>query len=124
MPSRRNRTRFQHPEDDEDGPSGGLRGGRGSGGRGGSSSSHVVDLHGHTLEAAKRRLSGELARCRAAGRSPVRVVTGKGHGSFGGRPVLGPGIEKWLKGPEGRGFGVHSIRKVAGGGALEVTLKR
>lgn len=121
MPSRRRRTKFHHPEDGDEGPSGDSVGRRSRGQKG---AAHEVDLHGCTLEAAKRRLSGELARCRAAGRSPVRIITGKGHGSRGGVPVLGPGIERWLKGPEAKGFGVASLRKVPGGGALEVTLRR
>ena len=71
-----------------------------------------------------RRVGAGLARCRAAGKSPVLVITGKGHGSFGGRPVLGPGIERWLRGPEAQGLGVSGFRQVRGGGALEVSIQR
>ena len=85
---------------------------------------HEVDLHGCTVESAERRLLSELTRCRAAGRSPVLVITGKGYGSHGGQGVLGPAIEKWLKGPGGTRVGVSGVRAVRAGGAYEVSLAR
>ena len=85
---------------------------------------HEVDLHGCTVESAQRRLLGELTRCRATRCSPVLVITGKGFGSAGGNGVLGPAMERWLKGPDGRSVGVTSVRAVRSGGALEVVLQR
>ncbi len=120
MRSRRRRAKFEHPEDDSSDD--GLEGRRGSRRKG--AGLHEIDLHGCSLEAAIRRLGAGLARCRAAGRSPVLVVTGKGHGSVGGRAVLAPGIERWLKGAEAASLGVSTFGKVQGGGAFEVSIRR
>lgn len=43
---------------------------------------------------------------------------------MGGNGILGPSMERWLKGPAGQAAGVASIRAVRSGGALEVTLRR
>jgi len=114
---KRSRTRFEHSdfEDSEEGH---------ATGHGGPIYAHEVDLHGCTVEASQRRLSQALTRCRAGGLSPVLVITGKGHGSHGGRAKLAPAVDAWLRGEQGRSCGVASIRKVRGGGAFEVTLSR
>lgn len=82
-----------------------------------------VDLHGHTVDAAKRRLLQELTRARALRMTPVLVVTGKGLGSAGGSARLRPAIEAWLRGADGRALGVRTVRDAAKGGAflLEIT---
>ncbi|MEM1448445.1 MAG: Smr/MutS family protein [Planctomycetota bacterium] len=115
MASRRRRRRF-HDRDDPD-PSE-------PGGPDASGWAHEVDLHGCTVERAERRLREELTRCRAVGRSPVLVITGKGYGSMGGNGVLGPAMESWLKSREGLALGVTGVRWLKSGGALEVTLTR
>ncbi len=117
MASRRRRNKFD-ALDGED------RTERPQGGKSGGGSLPEIDLHGCTLEAAVRRLSGGLARLRAAGRPAALVITGKGYGSPGGRSVLGPGIERWLKSEEARSLGVAGHRKAKGGGAIEVSIKR
>jgi DNA-nicking Smr family endonuclease len=128
MGSRRRRAKFEHHEElaGEPGLGGGdRRTGRDSRKRGREElPQHEIDLHGCTLESAVRRLGAGLARHRAAGISPVLVITGKGHGSHGGRPILAPGVERWLGGPEAAGLGVASIRAIRGGGAFEVSIKR
>lgn len=83
-----------------------------------------VDLHGCTVEQAERRLLEELTRFRAAGRSPVLVITGRGYGSQGGNGVLKGAMTRWLEGPGGARVGVRGVREVPGGGALEVELGR
>lgn len=120
MRSRRRRAKFEHLEslEDEAARPGARKRGRGHGAQ------HEIDLHGCSLESAVRRLGAGLARCRAAGRSPVLVITGKGHGSPGGRPVLGPGIDRWLRGHEARGLGVTGVRQIRSGGAFEVSIQR
>ncbi|MEM6674316.1 MAG: Smr/MutS family protein [Planctomycetota bacterium] len=85
---------------------------------------HEVDLHGCTVVQAQRRLLEELTRCRASGRSPVLVITGKGFGSLGGKGVLGPAVKAWLEGPDGRGVGVRAVRALEGRGAFDVELQR
>lgn len=117
MASRRRRTKF----DALDGQGDGDRPQRGKRGDG---PLPEIDLHGCTLEAAVRRLSGGLARLRATGRPAALVITGKGYGSPGGTAVLGPGIERWLRSPDARALGVASHRKVRDGGAFEVSIKR
>ena len=120
MASKRRRTKFDPQEryGERDEPS------RARGKRGGEAPAGEIDLHGCTLEAAIRRLSEGLARFRAARKSPVLVITGKGYGSPGGRPVLSPGIERWLRGPEALALGVAGHRKLRDGGSFEVTIKR
>ena len=71
-----------------------------------------------------RRLQGGLARLRAAGRPTVLVITGKGYGSALGKPVLAPGIERWLRGQEAKALGVAGHRKARDGGAFEVSIQR
>lgn len=82
-----------------------------------------LDLHGLSVAQAKRRLEQELTLCRARRLSPLRVVTGRGWQSPGGRPVLAPAVRAWLEGPEGRALGVRECRVVARGGALWVRLE-
>lgn len=115
MASRRSRRRFHDRDSDElDGPEAGPS----------TSWQHEVDLHGCTVESAERRLLAELTRCRATGRTPVLVITGKGFGSHGGQGVLGPAIKKWLNGPGGARVGVSGLRSLRAGGAYEVALTR
>jgi DNA-nicking Smr family endonuclease len=83
-----------------------------------------VDLHGHTVERAKRRLLQELTRARALRMSPVLVVTGKGFGSAGGSAKLRPAVEAWLLGPEGRAVGVLGLSDAGKGGAFLVRIGR
>ncbi|MEZ6016341.1 MAG: Smr/MutS family protein [Planctomycetota bacterium] len=83
-----------------------------------------IDLHGHTVDRAKRRLLQELTRARALRISPILVVTGKGHGSAGGSAKLRPAVEAWLRGPEGRALGVRTLREAGKGGAFSVELAR
>lgn len=82
-----------------------------------------LDLHGHTVDAALRRLAQELARWRAGGVTRGRVITGLGFGSHGGRARLAPEVEGWLQG-EGRAYGVVEVRAVPGLGAFDVRVAR
>jgi DNA-nicking Smr family endonuclease len=116
MASRRSKNKFHAPGGDGDS----SRDGR----EGHESAPPEIDLHGCTLESGVRRLSEGLARLRAAGRPSALVITGKGYGSPGGQSVLGPGIDRWLRGEAARALGVVGQRKVRGGGAIEVSIKR
>ncbi len=55
-----------------------------------------LDLHGCTLEEARRRLEGFLSDCLDYGARCVRVVHGVGYGSPDGVGVLGPQVRRWL----------------------------
>lgn len=83
-----------------------------------------VDLHGMRVEQAIRHLTGELTFCRARNMTPVLVIVGKGWNSPGGKPVMGPAIVKWLRGPEGRNLGVRDCQPTRGGGAYLVRIER
>jgi len=48
----------------------------------------TLDLHGLTSVEASNRLQQFLQESQTAGRSAVRIVHGKGHGSVGRQPVL------------------------------------
>ena len=82
-----------------------------------------VDLHGCTLDQARRRLAQELTRWRAGGVTRGRVITGSGFGSPGGKARLAPEVDSWLRG-EGRAYGVTEVRPVPGQGAFDVTIER
>ena len=85
-------------------------------------SMQTIDLHGLTVEAARRRLEQELHACRLRGTTRLRVVVGRGWGSPGQRSVLGPALETWLGGPEARSRGVQRVSRAAKGGAFELEL--
>ncbi len=82
-----------------------------------------VDLHGLRPEQALRRLSQELHAARVRGTSQLLVITGRGWGNLEQKPILRKKVEAWLRGPEGRDFGVADVQVAHKGGALEVRLK-
>lgn len=55
-----------------------------------------LDLHGLKSEEALRRLESFVAEAAGAGARTVRVITGKGHHSPGGRGVLKQRVEEWI----------------------------
>jgi len=58
--------------------------------------SATLDLHGATVERARRKLVAFLAAERARGRKVVLVIVGKGRHSPGGRSVLRDAAVEWL----------------------------
>ena len=84
-----------------------------------------LDLHGHTLERAHRRLDSFIAESMAAGRRAVLVITGKGREE--GQGVLRRHVPIWLTEGENarRILAVRTARPADGGdGALYVLLRR
>jgi DNA-nicking Smr family endonuclease len=81
-----------------------------------------VDLHGLTVDQALRRVAQALHAARVRRLTRLVVVTGAGWGNPDQKPVLRPRIEAWLRGPEGRSFGVKDVRRTSKGGALDVRL--
>jgi len=57
----------------------------------------ILDLHGLTSVEATSRLQQFLQDSQTAGRSAVRVVHGKGHGSIGRQPVLKSRVRQLLQ---------------------------
>ena len=81
-----------------------------------------IDLHGRRPEEAFRKLAQGLHAARVRGERRVLVITGRGWGNIRQEPILRPRVEAWLKGPDGRRFGVLGFTVTAKGGALEVDL--
>lgn len=82
----------------------------------------AVDLHGLGVEAALRRVAQALHAARVRGHKRLLVITGAGWGNADQKPVLRPGVEAWLRGPEGRALGVKDVQRTHRDGALSVTL--
>lgn len=56
-----------------------------------------LDLHGLTVDEAKRRLAGFLHACLADGCRCLHLIHGKGYGSEGDYPILKNRINLWLR---------------------------
>jgi DNA-nicking Smr family endonuclease len=56
-----------------------------------------LDLHGHTVAEAKIALVGFLFNIRAKGMRCVRIIHGKGNGSFQKQPILKRKVDYWLR---------------------------
>jgi len=84
----------------------------------------ILDLHGHTLAEASVRLQHFLQESQMAGRSAVRIVHGKGHGSIARQPVLKGRVQLLLQEcPSVLAF--CSARQQDGGtGAVDVLLRK
>jgi DNA-nicking Smr family endonuclease len=84
----------------------------------------ILDLHGLTSIEASSRLQQFLQESQAAGRSAVRVVHGKGHGSIGRQPVLKSRVRQLLQ-EISFVLAFCSARPQHGGtGAVDVLLKK
>ena len=81
-----------------------------------------VDLHGLSPDQALRRMAQALHAARVRGHSELLVITGAGWGNPTQQPILRKRMEAWLRGPEGRAFGVRDVQVVHRGGALAVRL--
>jgi DNA-nicking Smr family endonuclease len=81
----------------------------------------TIDLHGHSVERARRRARQALHEARVRGLDRVRLITGAGHGNPERRAVLRDDLERWLR-SEGRALGVRSVERASRGGALDVRL--
>jgi DNA-nicking Smr family endonuclease len=84
----------------------------------------ILDLHGLTSAEASNRLRQFLQDSQTAGRSAVRVVHGKGHGSIGRQPVLKSRVAQLLREITSV-LAFCSARPQDGGtGAVDVLLKK
>jgi DNA-nicking Smr family endonuclease len=83
-----------------------------------------VDLHSLSPEMALRRLARELHACRLRRMETLLVITGRGWGNREQIPILRPKVEEWLRGSEGKRFGVVGFETTSRGGALLVRLRR
>ncbi|UCE89029.1 MAG: Smr/MutS family protein [Pseudomonadota bacterium] len=83
-----------------------------------------LDLHGKTTPEAHQAVAGFLGDAIDAGKRMVRIVHGKGHGSFNKQPVLKGKVSHWLQRRD-EVLAFCSARPVDGGtGAIYVLLRR
>ena len=83
-----------------------------------------LDLHGLTVELARRELAEFLLAALARGLRCVRVIHGKGRRSSGKGPVLKGKVDRWLR-QRDEVLAYCSARRVDGGtGAIYVLLRR
>ena len=86
-----------------------------------------LDLHGMTVDAARRVVDVFLRESARAGYSAVRIIHGRGRHSERGRPLLKEHVERWLRHRRLARFvmAFTSARAVdGGGGAVYVLLRR
>lgn len=82
-----------------------------------------LDLHGLTIEQARRCLAAFLTQCAAYDARCVRIVHGKGYGSPDAIPVLRDKVRAWLVGvSEVRAF-AQAPERDGGAGATVVLLR-
>lgn len=83
-----------------------------------------LDLHGLTVVMARQQLSHYLHQCRISGKRCVRIIHGKGRGSFQGQPVIKNKVNAWLR-QRDEILAFCSARQVDGGtGAIYVLIKK
>ncbi len=84
---------------------------------------HALDLHGLTVEQARKELLTFLGECEAAGVSHAIIVHGKGFRSKD-KPVIKPMVNRWLRAVDNV-LAFHSAQpKDGGNGAVYVLLKK
>ena len=83
-----------------------------------------LDLHRMTSEQARKETATFLAHCKAWGKRCVRIIHGKGLGSFDKKPVLKGKVDAWLRRHDDV-LAYCSARPADGGtGAVYVLLKK
>ena len=83
---------------------------------------HALDLHGLTVEQARRELLEFLGECETAGVRYAIIVHGKGYRSKD-KPVIKPMVNRWLRAADNV-LAFHSAQpKDGGNGAVYILLK-
>ncbi|GMR07155.1 MAG: hypothetical protein BMS9Abin26_0157 [Gammaproteobacteria bacterium] len=83
-----------------------------------------LDLHGQIVNEARQCLANFLRDCQSSGKRCVRIIHGRGHGSFGKKPVLKNKVNMWLQQRDDV-LAFCSTRPVDGGtGAVYVLLRK
>lgn len=83
-----------------------------------------LDLHGLTVAMARQQLAHFLHQCLISGKRCVRIIHGKGRGSFQGQPVIKNKVNTWLR-QRDEILAFCSARQVDGGtGAIYVLIKK
>ena len=82
------------------------------------------DLHGMTVDVARKSLSCFFENCRVRNNRCIKIIHGKGRGSKGKQPVLKIKLNQWLQ-QRDEVLAFCSARPVDGGtGAVYVLLKK
>jgi DNA-nicking Smr family endonuclease len=85
---------------------------------------HTIDLHGMTVNEARKYLLDILGECEIDGSRCIIIVHGKGLSSQGKKPVIKPMVNKWLR-ELNSVLAFHSAKPADGGrGAVYVLLKQ
>ena len=84
---------------------------------------HTLDLHGLTIDQARRELLTFLSECEIAGLRHAIIVHGKGYGSKD-KPVIKPMVNRWLRQTENVLAFHTALPKDGGGGAVYILLKK
>jgi DNA-nicking Smr family endonuclease len=84
----------------------------------------TLDLHGLTSVEASKRLQHFLQESQTVGRSAVRIVHGKGHGSIGRQPVLKTKVRQLLQEFSGVLAFCSARQRDGGTGAVDVLLRK
>ena len=82
-----------------------------------------LDLHGATLDQARRDLDEFLTACLLHRMKCVRIVHGKGYGSLDGKPVLKDAVRRWLGQLDCVRAYVECDEGSGGAGAVQVLLR-
>ncbi|MEJ2142602.1 MAG: Smr/MutS family protein [Gammaproteobacteria bacterium] len=83
-----------------------------------------LDLHGKTVDEARMAITGFLPKCQQQGLRCIRIIHGKGHGSFNKQPVLKTYVNHWLR-QRDEVLAFCSARPADGGtGAIYLLLKK
>jgi len=83
-----------------------------------------LDLHRLTSEQARKETATFLANCKALGKRCVRIIHGKGLGSYDKKPVLKGKVDNWLRHHDDV-LAYCSARPVDGGtGAVYVLIRK
>lgn len=84
---------------------------------------HILDLHGLTIDQARKELLEFLVECQMAGIRSAIIIHGKGYRSKE-KPVIKPMINRWLRATD-KVLAFHSaLPKDGGSGAVYVLLKK
>ena len=84
---------------------------------------HRLDLHGLTVDQARKELLAFLSECEMAGLRHGIIVHGKGYRSKD-KPVIKPMVNRWLRQTENV-LAFHTAQaKDGGGGAVYILLKK
>lgn len=84
---------------------------------------HALDLHGLTVDQARRELLNFLSECEVTGVRHGIIVHGKGYRSKD-KPVIKPMVNRWLQQTENV-LAFHTAQpKDGGGGAVYILLKK